>query len=226
VRQLAVIVVLVIYTFVACDDDAATNRDFDDEAGGGGNTAAPMGAGGQVGSNGGMGGVNTTTSAQGGDGGGGAPVTTTGPGCMNDGAEPNNSEATATDLGTFDDCDASGDVVSGVLPQGDEDWFVFTGTDALQCASDASRTVVANGTVRICKFFEGVVDCNGLSFTCPAGTTTDTSPGGRSGCCSTSDFEVSLGCGALPGFAQVDVYIRLDTPPSESCVSYTLDYHY
>ena len=146
--------------------------------------------------------------------------------CNDPGSEPNESEGAATDLGMFNDCDSSGGQVTGALSPGDEDWFTYVGSDALTCDTNPGRTLDADGTVQICKFFEGKASCDKPSFDCPEGTTKSDSPGGREGCCGTEDFSLDVSCGAFPGSAEVTVYIRLTSPPNESCVTYTLDYHY
>lgn len=146
--------------------------------------------------------------------------------CDDPGSEPNESEGDAIDLGEFDDCDGNGGQLIGALSPGDEDWFKYIGGDAVLCDTNPGRTLDADGTVQICKFFEGFANCDDLSYECPGTTTASESPAGVPGCCGTQDFSLDLSCGAIPGTAKVTVYMRLTSPPSESCVSYSLAYHY
>jgi len=140
--------------------------------------------------------------------------------CPNDNAESNDDEQEAVSLGTITDCDVTGGQVQGALPAGDEDWFTYMGTDEAFCTVGATVAVAADGPVTVCQFVAG---CDGLSFTCPPGTTDAISPDGRAGCCGPGDFELGVSCTGLSD--DVEVYIRIDAP-NESCVNYALDYNY
>lgn len=140
--------------------------------------------------------------------------------CVDDGPEPNNSEATATDLGELGDCVGEA-TVGGVLAGNDVDWYTYFGTNGV-CFAEPFRSIVADGTVRICKF----VECPDLELECPEGTTAETSPAGREGCCATTEFELSYDCSGFGGDEDADIFIRLDKPPAFDCVKYTLTYYY
>jgi hypothetical protein len=140
--------------------------------------------------------------------------------CPDTSDEPNNSEQTATDLGSFDDCDEIGTTIKGVLPGNDVDWYTYDGTDKFGCIVEPTRSVISSAQVRICKFF----DCKGISLTCPVNTSVDTSPDGHPGCCSVNGFTVAPDC---DGFSDdATVYLRIDKPPSFPCVTYDLSLHY
>lgn len=155
------------------------------------------------------------------------------PGPQCDDPQPGyNSEDHAVELGTIDDCDGDGANVEGKLPSGDADWYRYVGNDSWGCAVDASRSLVADDDVRLCKYLDPETDpssdgleCEDLTFDCPEGTTPDTSPEGRDGCCSNDGaFELEPNCKGTDD--SVAVYIRVDSPNKTSCISYALDYHY
>jgi len=145
------------------------------------------------------------------------------PACVDDGPEGNDSEASATDLGTIDDCDASGGAFSGVLAGDDVDWFVYHGTDATGCVVDPARSLDADGEYRVCQFFT-CDDGGPLTLTCPDGAWDETSPEGRPGCCSHEALQLSPDCSSWTDNSAV--YVRLDKPPAAECVHYTLSFHY
>jgi hypothetical protein len=180
-------------------------------------------------------GAATTTSsstgmgAAGGAGGMGTGGMGVGGGCVDIGlGEPNESETTAWALkmSSIDDCDDSGDSITGVIAPGDTDWFYYEGDDKTFCVVDPTRSLSQSQSgLRLCKYFECL---NGnTEVDCPGGTTAETSGEGRPGCCGTSGFDVDLNCaGSLDEHAYV--YIRLDQPGGDAstCNEYTLDYHY
>lgn len=177
-------------------------------------------------------GAGTVTGGVGGQGGegGGGPV---GGGCPDTYlGEPNETESTAYWLSAdpIDDCDGSGDHVSGVLSGADDvDWFVYPGNDALWpvCIVNPTRELDASeADLRLCVFFQCLAGETQLS--CPGGTTAVTSPEARPGCCSNDGFEVnSIGCG---GTFDDDTYvfIRVDQPgaTAATCSEYVVTYHY
>ena len=219
---------LSLLLLVACASSDPVRRDrFDQNEGSGGDDGAGGGVlGTTAGSDGaGAGAQSGATSGQ--STGAGSPTGgTTGSGttvCTDDGPEGNDSEATATDLGAIDDCDGDGGAVSGVLDSGDVDWFVYHGDDVTGCIVNPWRSLDADTEYRICKF----VECDDGSpnyITCPEGTSPETSPDGRQGCCSLQAFELSPDCESWTDSAKV--YVRLDAPPSSACVHYTLSFHY
>jgi hypothetical protein len=213
---------LVLPLFAACIEDEGTDGRFDDDDGTTAVTVGSTSAGGgsSVGGGSAMGGASASSS-------GGATTTTTtsssgaGGACVDDGPEPNETEATATDLGLISDCNA--DVtLDGVLAGADVDWYKYSGSDdfGISCSVDPYRSIMADGQVRICKFFE----CDGLSVTCPMGSTVEVSPDGRDGCCGLNNLDISINCSGISDDATV--YIRLDKPPAFQCVDYAMSYHY
>jgi hypothetical protein len=145
------------------------------------------------------------------------------PACEDTGqAEPNEGEGSAGDIGALDDCDGSGGFLDGVLSGSDVDWYTYQGNDGFGCVVDASRSIESDGEVRVCQFF----DCGGekIDIGCPEGTSAETSPEGRHGCCSQDPFEVGIDCPGLNDSA--NVYVRVDKPPAYDCVHYTLTLHY
>jgi len=159
--------------------------------------------------------------------------TTTGTGttCVNgvDEKEPNDSEATAQNLGSIEDDDSTGDSMPGVIAgAGDVDWFKYVGEDTFGYSVDPTREFLANGfQLRICKFIQCKENNNPDFGGCPNETTSAVSPGGLAGCCGTFGFSLDLSCssgGSLNDDATV--YIRIDSPAGEDCAPYTVNYHF
>lgn len=218
--KLSVLAAATIVVAACVVEETEESRRFDDDGGGGAtSTVGTMGAGAMVAVGGGAS-VSSSSSAS------VSSSTGSGSSCPDSANEPNDSEGNATFLGEIDDCDDQGGEVEGKLPDGDEDWFRYTGSDALSCSTDPTRTLDADGTVQICKYAEGVTSCDDLEVSCPDNATAATSPGGRSGCCSSENFDMSVDCNAFPGNAVADIYIRLVPAPTEACVTYTLQYHF
>jgi hypothetical protein len=186
------------------------------EGGGGASGTAGPSSGTQGGA-GGAGGAGGGVAGSGGSGG------SDGSGCVDDGpGEPNDTEATAVDVGPLTDCDPSGGLQQGVLAgDTDVDWYAYDATDRLGCSVDPNRAVTVTGFVRLCKF----IDCvNGIaSVTCPDGSVAETSPDGHPGCCSNGDMQLDPGCSGIEDDARV--LIRIDQP-TEACPSYALTYQY
>jgi len=135
--------------------------------------------------------------------------------------ESNDTESSAVYLGTIDDHDGSGGVAEGTLNGNDVDWYFYDGVDVAGAFVDATVSVTADSTVRVCQFFE----CDGIMVDCPDGTTPEDSPSGRPGCCASEGFDLAPDCSSV--FDQsATVYIRLDKPPAIACVDYSLAYHY
>jgi hypothetical protein len=177
---------------------------------------------------------NTTTGNQAG------PTTSTGPGgpttntstntststgglsCNAADAEPNDSESNAIDLGTVDDDDGDGDVVSGILAGvGDTDWYKYYGDDTFPGVAEPERSLSSSDPVRLCKFMQ-CVDGDG-SPDCPDGTDAATSPDGREGCCGDTGFTMGIECSGTDDDNMI--YIRVQTTTND-CVTYSIDYHY
>lgn len=146
--------------------------------------------------------------------------------CEEDVFEPNDEEATPTDLGEINDNDGNGGIVSASLHHaGDVDWYRYAGNDDITGNVDPARELVASGGVRLCKFLE----CdNGLAeteFECPAGTQYALSTMARSGCCASDGFALpDLNCNGVTE-DNAAVYIRVDQP-EPACVTYSVSYHY
>jgi hypothetical protein len=208
---------LAFAVLAACEEDEQRNDRFrDDDAGGGGATAATTTTGGSGGS-GGMGGATASSAST------SAPASSSTGQTCNDPhpEEPNDTEATATYLGAIDDCDGSGMILEGVLPDGDVDWWTYDGIDDVGCVVDADRQLTSQGgSILVCKYF----DCPGVAVTCPGGTSPDSSPSGLPGCCGTSSFNVAPNCTGLDESAYV--FLRVEKQPIDPCVSYSIAFHY
>jgi hypothetical protein len=143
--------------------------------------------------------------------------------------ESNETEATAYQLTTqaITDCNSAGGSFSGTINgASDVDWYTYEGSDTFTCVVDPTRSVSTLETpVRICKYFECKV--GQTNVTCPSGTTAETSPDGRSGCCGTTGFSVDLDC-TTTSSDDAYVYVRIDQPsaPSGTCNHYSATYHY
>ncbi len=137
--------------------------------------------------------------------------------------EPNESQATANNLGTISDADNAGQSFCAVLSgTNDVDWFTYKGSDQLFSEVDPFQSI-SNGTKgRFCAFYK----CSSGSTTlmCLGNSTPETAPDGQSGCCSTNPFSVSLECGSVNDDAQV--WFRIDNPDVEACVPYQVTFHY
>jgi hypothetical protein len=141
-------------------------------------------------------------------------------------SEPNDTEATARDLGTIGDCDSEGEQISGVLTGfADVDWYKYLGSDkSAFCSVSPARSLVASHPVRLCKFVQ-CLDGQAPSFSCPSGTSSATSPDGRAGCCGSAGFDFGASCGSFLGSDDLRVYLRVTTE-EQACVEYTIDYHF
>lgn len=134
--------------------------------------------------------------------------------------EPNDSEEMAPSLGAINDCDGNGALLVGALDgPGDADWYQYEGSDDFGCVVDPDRAFTANASLRLCKF----ADCDGVSVTCEGGSQSETSPGGKPGCCHTQGFSMAVGCDGISDDATV--FFRFDQAGS-ACVEYSLEFHY
>lgn len=153
---------------------------------------------------------------------GGAACANTDPG------EPNDSEAMAYSIGDLGCSDDKGGFIYGVLDgPADQDWFAYDGKDTVTCSvNPTSGVTVSSGIARVCAYFECAGKAPTSVGTCPAGTTSDTSPEGRPGCCGSASFTVDLNCkGTIDDSSRV--YLRVDDPTKASvCAPYTLSFHY
>ncbi len=145
--------------------------------------------------------------------------------CDDADAEPNDSEATAIDLGVHTDDDADGGAFTGILAgKADVDWYKYTGNDVVLHTTEPTRDVMFDQAARFCKFLEcqngGAVM---TEVTCPLGSDFAISPELRPGCCSGEGFELKdYNC---PGQDDsVFVYMRFDKALFDECVAYDVAY--
>lgn len=152
-----------------------------------------------------------------------AASTGSGPSCDDSGPnEPNDSELGAHWLGNLDDCDGTGGMVAGIIASdADADWYEYTGDDSV-CSVDPTRVLTANVPLRLCKYAECLSGTT--TVTCPLGTTDDTSPDGRAGCCATEGFSMAIECSTFDDNAEI--FIRVDSAGQADCTVYSLDYHF
>ena len=161
--------------------------------------------------------MSSSSSGAGGAGGDGG----SGGSCTNDMYEANDTQATATDLGQINDCDKNGSSVSGVLAGGDVDWFTYKGSDTFGCSVNPSRDITSDGQAKLCKY----IRCPGLKLDkCPNDSTSDTSPEGDPGCCTTTKMELGINCNGASDDATI--FLKVEKPPAFTCVNYTFNYHY
>lgn len=148
--------------------------------------------------------------------------------CATDESEPHDSESTAEPLSAtiISDCDGSGGTVHGTIAgTGDTDWYYYQGDDTTWCYVEPTQSVSqSEDGIRVCTYVECL--SGNPDFSCPGGTTADTSPEGRPGCCSDNGgFQIQLDCAGSVDASPV-VFIRIDQPEatSDTCNEYSLAY--
>jgi hypothetical protein len=204
-------------TVWACgqDETDAPRPELEGQVGGGDFGTSLSAGGASTVTTGGAGGTMMTSTGTGGTGAAG------GGSCM-DMLEPNDSEATAAFVANINDCDTNEMSIQAALNgTSDVDWYHYSGSDDFGCVVDPTRSLTAQGTLRLCKYAECL--SGSASVDCKNGSTPDTSPQGRSGCCHTAGFGIDLSCPGNDDAAEI--YIRLDQGGS-ACVDYTVNYHY
>lgn len=139
-------------------------------------------------------------------------------GCTDTAGEPNDSEATAEDLGTVSE--AAPLRTCGVLPGADIDWHAFA---APQGVAEVEVAAVEAAGARVCGY---VVCAMGLAdITCPAGATEATSPEGAVGCCRDGSLTFPKGdlCPDAAATA-VSVLVSVEDPGAAAgaCLGYEL----
>ena len=191
--------------------------------GSGGAVGGSAGAGGATGGAGGAtGGTAGTGGATGGSGGatGGTGGGTGGASCVDQGFEPNETSATATEVGPgITSCDSTGKKVFAKLDgSSDVDWYTYAGKE-VSCLVDPAVTLDVNAWV--CMYFV----CPGVSVSCK-GSSTSSSSGPGPGCCSSTGgtLKASPDCTGTNDSSQV--YIRVDLSAKNECVPYSIDFHY
>lgn len=209
----------------ACADTEDVGSSFQEVSGSGGDGghgggSSPNSAGPGAGGPGSVASSGSSSSA--GHGGASSSSGSGGEACPDaDTAEQNETESTAFDLGGIDDCDGSGSEHQGTLAAGDVDWFKYQGDDTFGCVVDPTREVTSMGSFRFCKFAQ--CERGNPGVTCPSGTTPESSPDGRPGCCGSDGFDLALDCSGSDDNASI--YMRLDQP-QPACSTYTLEWHY
>lgn len=199
----------------ACVVEEPEKRRFDDDEGTGGQTAVSSTS---VGMGGASSSANSTSAAISTTG-ASTTSSSTGSGCSDPYPEPNDTQSNAIDLGMIDSCDGSQQSEDGVLNGSDIDWFRYYVDDGF-CFVNPYRQITSDGQARLCKYFECDTSPATTNVTCPAGTQADTAPQGQPGCCGLTMFEPDINCG------DTFVWVRIDKPPAQACVSYTFTYHF
>ncbi|MEZ4224932.1 MAG: hypothetical protein R3B13_28525 [Polyangiaceae bacterium] len=189
-------------------------------AGGAGASGGASGSGGAAGSSG--------SSGSSGSGGGNS--------CNDPGPEPNDSPALATptcgtppcDVGQCNDDGSPGYggklvAITGTAGPGDTDVFRYDGKDTIGlCKVDAAAKTTDSG-FRLCIF----PSCQAATVLegCTSGSMVDMN--GLKGCCINAPGEAAAAhhCeGTSTGNDSAEVYVQIDQ--ANSCVNYTVDYHF
>ena len=142
--------------------------------------------------------------------------------------EPNGREGTALRLSSSNDCNGHGSSQKGMLAGAtDGDWHYYEAYDVFYCHVNPTVDLKTDDpNVRICQFFTCI---NGEETTveCPDGTSAETSPDGKKGCCGRAGaMKAYVDC-EWTGTEDIDVFIRVDrTDRAETCVPYEFAYHY
>lgn len=144
--------------------------------------------------------------------------------CPQERSEPNNTEGEAPDLGEFNDSNPTFEVVDGRLPAGsdDEDWFTYRCDDTIIGQVDMAYEIDTNIPVRVCQFFL-CDEPDNPTVTCPENSEAATSPDGHLGCCSEQADLVVEDIVCNPDSDETGrVFVRVDMPLQDMCVSYDL----
>jgi hypothetical protein len=136
-------------------------------------------------------------------------------------AEPNDSEATAVDLGEVAGCAVA--EVNGSIDEGDDDWYVYHGTHDELCNMDTSGIVTADVDLDVCMFWE--CDQGNEQVVC-FGTPEAISPEGRLGCCGSASSVVFMQRNCLGAGNELDgtIYLQMRDPGEPVCIDYALAY--
>jgi hypothetical protein len=194
----------------------------------GGSAGAPGGQGGAAGeagaaASGGAAGTAGKAGAGAGAGAGGAGAGGTSgagaiAGCDDVGFEPNDDEASATDLPDVTDCDVTGSQIGAALDGAEGDFYRFSGADVSGCVVDPIATT--GDAVRLCLYAE----CAGLALSCTQGAAAS-SPAGRAGCCVHAGGTVELFIDCSGWSEDATIWIGVEQS-GEACLPYSVEYHY
>lgn len=145
-----------------------------------------------------------------------------GPGtCNEQDTEPNDTEATAEQLGDISDCDSAGGSIVGTFKAaGEIDWFAFHGKDQFGCSVNPTATTQAD--VRICMYASCGSGGTGIA-SCPKGSAET----GGTGCCvdGPGTVEAEVNCPGINDSSDVEIKVTPLTP-GMTCTQYSIDYHY
>ena len=135
--------------------------------------------------------------------------------------EPNDTEATAVDLGEVDGCAVA--EVNGAVGAGDVDWFSYHGTHDPTCNQDTSALNDSDPALTTCMYWE--CDQGQPQVVC-FGTPVQFTPDGHPGCCASDGNavfmqRVCLGVGDQPDGT---IYMEVREPDEPMCVEYSLAY--
>jgi hypothetical protein len=156
--------------------------------------------------------------------------------CADQGDEPNDTMATATQRPGSDDCDDPMLSTSGTIDGPDDvDWFMAIQTDDVAgCVVEPGRSWSQQGgqPIRVCKYVEcSINNMPPSSVDCNDGSTPD-EQGGVMGCCGTVPFTVGIGglfeSGCPTTNDLLNVWTRIDMPNADpdTCTAYNLNYHF
>ncbi len=157
----------------------------------------------------------------------GEDVCDTPPNCPQERSEPNDVEGQAPDLGNFNDFDPTFETVDGRLPSADdEDWFSYHCNDTFGGQVDMNYEIDTNIPVRVCQFI-ACDDPNDPVVVCPQNAESATSPDGLPGCCSELPelFVPDITCNVDDNDDSGTIFVRVDMPFQDMCVSYDLGVH-
>lgn len=122
-------------------------------------------------------------------------------------------------------------MVYGVLADGEDvDWFTYAPADLSTCEVNPTHTFsVENGSnAECCVYFECQTGAQNTELNgCPSGTTMDTSPDGRPGCCGgPGTFTFDVDCGSVLDDWSLYIYYKVDDPThTAACSTYSIEFH-